>query len=85
MADSNAVLTIRFQCPAVSHHRGGTESVSFTPVSGAPENARIWRGAPVVGLSLVIDNPESQGVIDPEMDFLVTVTPVPRLQPAAPQ
>lgn len=71
-----AEIQARFQCHSTSKQRGGTENVTLVPVPGARENAQFFKGHPSGSISLVIDNPDGQGLFDPEMDYLVTLTPV---------
>ncbi len=76
MAKTQTELQARFQCHSTSRQRGGSENVTLVPVPGAKENAIFFKGHPSGSISLVIDNPDGQGRFDPEMDYLVTLTPV---------
>jgi hypothetical protein len=68
-------IKIRFACQGASRQRGGNEHVTLVPARGKA-NAQFFHGQPQGSFNFVIDNPEGQGLFDPEMDYEVTFRPV---------
>lgn len=69
-------LKMRLQCAGVNRQRGGTEQVTLTGVQDAEENRIFFRNFPNVSLSAQVDNVDGMGAFDPEMDYILTFTPV---------